>query len=218
MGVSCGRAPLSHIGDFWRASSCGHLLSVITHVYTWLHMFTHFVYTILNRLISCSSYTQLLTFKIEDRQVLSAATIAAFWERFCVRLSSVTAAESMVTITYSMASHVLAMHVHKDNQRKLTGDRTKLLMVTLPFLLRDLAYAEVKIIFIKILLHIITHDYTLLHIFYLICHAEKGQNITLRGLQTTSTASCQANACFGRPLLKHSGKSHDSDENFLSVG
>ena len=112
-------------------------MAAIAYWWVILHMFTH-VYTCLHiLLIPFTSYTQLLAFKIDDRQVLSATAIGAFWERFCVRLSQVRAAESMITITYSMASHVMAMHVNHDNQRKLTGDRTKLLLVTVPFVLRD---------------------------------------------------------------------------------
>ncbi len=51
--------------------------------------------------------------------------------------------ESMVTITPAIASHVHAMHVKREISQKLKGDRTKILMLTMPFICSDLAYEEV---------------------------------------------------------------------------
>ena len=50
----------------------------------------------------------------------------------------------MITITAEMAAHVHAKHVGKDILRKLTGDRTKMLMLSFPFISHGLAYNEVS--------------------------------------------------------------------------
>ena len=60
------------------------------------------------------------------------------------RLSSISAEESMITITAEIAAHVHAKHVGKDTSRKLSGDRTKMLILSFPFICRDLAYNEVS--------------------------------------------------------------------------
>jgi hypothetical protein len=59
------------------------------------------------------------------------------------RPSSIKAEEIMIVITAEMADHVHAKHVKKEITRKLTGDRTKILMLSFPFVCRDLAYKEV---------------------------------------------------------------------------
>ena len=68
------------------------------------------------------------------------------FRRMSKRLSSITAEESMVTITEEFAAHVHTLHVQKDVTIRLNGDRTKLLMVTFPFICRDLAFDEVQLI------------------------------------------------------------------------
>ncbi len=60
------------------------------------------------------------------------------------RLSSIKAEESMITITAEMAAHVHAKLVEKEVSEKLMGDRTKLLMLSFPFICRDLAFNEVS--------------------------------------------------------------------------
>ena len=49
----------------------------------------------------------------------------------------------MITITGDFAAHVYSLHVENDVSKKLTGDRTKILMLAIPFVVRDLAYHEV---------------------------------------------------------------------------
>ncbi len=76
--------------------------------------------------------------------MLSDAKLAEFWKRMETRLCKLKTEESMVTITPGMASHIHAMHAKKEISRKLTGNRTKILMLTFPFICRDLAYSEVR--------------------------------------------------------------------------
>ncbi len=84
---------------------------------------------------------------------------AEFSKRMVTRLCKLETEESMVTITPGMAAHIHAMHVKKEISRKLTGDRTKILMLTFPFICRDLPYNEVWSI------AFISHNSTQFHIY-----------------------------------------------------
>ena len=76
--------------------------------------------------------------------ILPESTLSEMFRRMFTRLSSIRAEESMITITAEMAAHVHAQHVGKDTSRKLTGDRSKMQMLSSPFICRDLAYNEVS--------------------------------------------------------------------------
>ena len=78
--------------------------------------------------------------------LLPESMLTGVFRRMETRLSSFKAEESMMTITGDFAAHVYALHVDKEIQKKLTGDRTKLLMLAAPFILRDLAYHEVFLV------------------------------------------------------------------------
>ena len=75
--------------------------------------------------------------------LLPESMLTGVFRRLETRLSSIRAEESMMTITGDFAAHVYALHVDKDINKKLTGGRTKLLMLAAPFISRDLAYHEV---------------------------------------------------------------------------
>ena len=49
----------------------------------------------------------------------------------------------MVTITPELAGHFYDLYINGKENAKLTGDRMKLLMLTLPFMARDLIAPEV---------------------------------------------------------------------------
>lgn len=78
-----------------------------------------------------------------DRPVISSATMAAVWKRLRDRLSSVRASDAMVEVTADYAAHFYSMYIDKHAGRHLTGDRIRILTLTLPFLLRDLIAPEV---------------------------------------------------------------------------
>ena len=65
--------------------------------------------------------------------------------RLADRLATVVADTSMVTITPEYAGHFYDLYIHGKENAKLTGDRMKLLMLTLPFMARDLIAPEVYI-------------------------------------------------------------------------
>jgi hypothetical protein len=49
----------------------------------------------------------------------------------------------MITISPEYAGHVYDLYINGKENAKLTGDRMKMLMLTLPFMLRDLVSDEV---------------------------------------------------------------------------
>ena len=80
----------------------------------------------------------------EKCTILPEIKLSEMFRLMFTRLSSIRAEESMITITAEMAVHVHAKHVGKDTSRKLTDDRTKMLMLSFPFICRNLAHNEVS--------------------------------------------------------------------------
>ena len=52
----------------------------------------------------------------------------------------------MVEVTTAYATHFIDTYVDKHTGKHLTGDRMRILLLTLPFLLRDLIAPEVLLI------------------------------------------------------------------------
>lgn len=50
----------------------------------------------------------------------------------------------MVEVTTAYATHFIDMYVDKHTGKHMTGDRVRILLLTLPFLLRDLIAPEVQ--------------------------------------------------------------------------
>jgi len=76
--------------------------------------------------------------------VISNERLAAVWARLRDRLSSVDASSSMVQVTEDYAAHFYDMYINKHEGKHLTGDRVRILLLTLPFVLRDLIAPEVS--------------------------------------------------------------------------
>ena len=96
----------------------------------------------------------------DSKPLLNDVRMNAILDRLRTRLASVRANECTFTISSDLAAHVLSILLDKDSSRTLTGDRTKLVLLVLPFLIRDLAYEEVLINFITListLFHFILH-------------------------------------------------------------
>ena len=77
--------------------------------------------------------------------VISNERLAAVWARLRDRLASVDASSSMVQVTQDYAGHFYDMYINKHDGKHLTGDRVQILLLTLPFLLRDLITPEVSV-------------------------------------------------------------------------
>ena len=111
-------------------------------LYRYLGLFgDHIVPAILYR------YTQVLRrpdlLSSEGKPLITKARLETVWTRLADRLATVVADTSMITISPEYAGHFYDLYINGKENAKLTGDRMKLLMLTLPFMLRDLIAEEV---------------------------------------------------------------------------
>ena len=68
---------------------------------------------------------------------------AGVWARLRDSLSSLDSSFSMVEVTVDYATHFCDMYVDKQKGKHLSGERVRILLLALPFLLRDLIAPEV---------------------------------------------------------------------------
>ena len=79
------------------------------------------------------------------RYLVTNDMLASVWSRLRDRLSALDSSSSMVEVTMDYATHFYDMYVEKHKGKHLTGERVRILLLTLPFLLRDLIVPEVII-------------------------------------------------------------------------
>lgn len=80
----------------------------------------------------------------KGKPLLTKARLEAVWTRLANRLATVVADTSMMTISPQYATHFHDMYINGKENAKLTGDRMKTLMLSLPFMVRDLIAPEVS--------------------------------------------------------------------------
>jgi hypothetical protein len=107
-------------------------------------------------------YTQVLRredlVNIQGKPLVTVARLEAVWKRLADRFAAVVADTSMITLSPEYAAHFHDIYIDGKEHAKMTGDRMKMLMLTLPFVVRDLITPEVHHI------HVCTgykHVYTL---------------------------------------------------------
>ena len=92
-------------------------------------------------------YTQVLRrsdlLNSKGQPLVTTARLEAVWKRLADRLSTVVADTSMITMSTAYAAHFHDIYIDGKENAKMTGDRMKMLMLTLPFLVRDLIAPEV---------------------------------------------------------------------------
>ena len=92
-------------------------------------------------------YTQVLRrpdlINRQGKPLVTTARIEAVWKRLADRLATVVVDTSMITMSTAFASHFHDIYIDGKENAKMTGDRMKMLMLTLPFLVRDLIAPEV---------------------------------------------------------------------------
>ena len=92
-------------------------------------------------------YTQVL--RREDlvnskgKPLLTVARLEAVWKRLADRFATVVADTSMITLSPEYAAHFHDIYIDGKECAKMTGDRMKMLMLMLPFAVRDLIAPEV---------------------------------------------------------------------------
>jgi hypothetical protein len=69
--------------------------------------------------------------------------MAAVWARLRDRLASIDSSRSMIEATPDYAAHFYYMYGKNYDGKHMTGDQVKSLLLTLPFMLRDLKLPEV---------------------------------------------------------------------------
>lgn len=104
----------------------------------------HIVPAILYRYTQVLRRSDLLNSK--GKPLITKARLETVWTRLADRLSTVVADTSMITISPEYAGHFYDLYINGKENAKLTGDRMKLLMLTLPFMVRDLIASEVSVI------------------------------------------------------------------------
>ena len=77
------------------------------------------------------------------RYLVSNEMMAGVWARLRDRLSALDSSSSMVEVTVDYAAHFYDMYIEKHKGKHLSGERVRILLLTLPFLLRDLIAPEV---------------------------------------------------------------------------
>ena len=80
----------------------------------------------------------------KGKPLIKNACLKAVWSRLANRMATVMADTSMVTISPQYATHLFDMYINGKENAKLTGDRMKILMLSLPFMVRDLIASEVS--------------------------------------------------------------------------
>ena len=79
----------------------------------------------------------------KGKPLINNGRLKTVWTRLADRLSTVVSDTSMMTITSAYSAHFSDMYINGKENAKLTGDRMKMLMLSLPFMVRDLIAPEV---------------------------------------------------------------------------
>ncbi len=76
---------------------------------------------------------------------MTTVRLEAVWKRQAGRFATVVADTSMITLSTDYAAHFHDIYIDGKENAKMTGDRMKRLMPTIPFMVRDLIEPEVKL-------------------------------------------------------------------------
>lgn len=79
----------------------------------------------------------------KGKPLINNGRLKTVWTRLADRLSTVVSDTSMMTISSAYSAHFSDMYINGKENAKLTGDRMKMLMLSLPFMVRDLIAPEV---------------------------------------------------------------------------
>lgn len=92
-------------------------------------------------------YTQVLRrpdlVNSKGKPLVTTARMDAVWKRLSDRFATVVADTSMLTMSTEYAVHFHDIFIDGKEHAKMTGDRMKMLMLTLPHMVRDLIAPEV---------------------------------------------------------------------------
>ncbi len=75
--------------------------------------------------------------------IISKKMLKQVWKRLRDRLASLDSSKSTIEVTDDYAAHFYDMYIRQHDGKHMTGDRMKILLLNMPFLLRDLIAPEV---------------------------------------------------------------------------
>jgi hypothetical protein len=92
-------------------------------------------------------YTQALRhadlINSNGKPLVTTACLKEVWTLLAGSLETVVADTSMITLSTEYAAHFHDVYINGKENAKMTGDSMKMLMLTLPFMVRDLIAPEV---------------------------------------------------------------------------
>ena len=95
------------------------------------------------RLLRNDMYSMGVDAKGNQKYLITKTMMANIWVRLRDRLASIDSSTSMIEVTSDYAAHFFDMYVKNHDGKHMTGDRIKILLLNLPFMLRDLILPEV---------------------------------------------------------------------------
>ena len=119
----------------------------------------HIVPAVLHRYTQVLRRSDLVSSK--GKPLVTTARLEAVWKRLSDRFATVVADTSMITLSPEYAAHFHDIFIDGKEHAKMTGDRMKMLMLTLPFMVRDLIEPEVINIYKYIPVCTCTYTYVL---------------------------------------------------------
>ena len=79
----------------------------------------------------------------KGKPLINNGRLKTVWTRLADRLSTVVSDTSMLTLSSAYTTHFFDLYINCKENAKLTGDRMKMFMLSLPFKVRDLIAPEV---------------------------------------------------------------------------
>ena len=104
-----------------------------------------------------------------QKYIITKVMMVQVWARLRDRLASIDGSTSMIEVTSDYAAHFYDMYVKNHDGKHMTGDRIKILLLNLPFMLRDLILPEVMFTPDNFIYNIV-YDIVYICIQYLIRH------------------------------------------------
>ena len=128
--IAC--APKEELHQFLIGLYGEHMLPATLHEY--------------ERLLRSDLYSTGVDKDGNKKYVISKKMMAGVWARLRDRLASIGSSTSMVEVSSDYAAHFHDMFVKNHDGKHMTGGRIKILLLNLPFMLRDLIAPEVMCI------------------------------------------------------------------------
>ena len=74
----------------------------------------------------------------KEKPRVTTARVEALWKRLADRFTAVVSDTSMITLSTAYAANFHNIYIDDKDNARITGDRIKMLMITLPSMVRDL--------------------------------------------------------------------------------